>query len=312
MVCLTVIDFVGRVELRHLRYFVAVAEDLSFSRAAQRLHLTQPALSRQIRDLEDELGCELFLRTRGKIALTAAGLTLLGHARELLEAASRAAGATLSAAKRTANRIRIGHYGMLWVEHFQPALKRFCQRHPSAELEPVEETPADLQDALRRGELELALLGSVDVGNRIEFATRRLAVFPAWLAVGAHHPLAKRRRLALKDLREVEWIAWNEEDFPGRKRVLVDAATRAGFVPRIAAEEGSLASLLLRVAHSDAVGYVLPMTRQMPHAGVALIPLVPAEMEFEMFAAWRRDDTPVPLLEELVNCLESHPSRSLT
>ena len=65
------------MELRHLRYFVAVAETLSFSRAAQRLHLTQPALSRQVRDVEDELGCELFLRTRGKIALTAAGQTLL-------------------------------------------------------------------------------------------------------------------------------------------------------------------------------------------------------------------------------------------
>ncbi len=300
------------MELRHLRYFVAVAETLSFSRAAQRLHLTQPALSRQVRDLEDELGCELFLRTRGKIALTAAGQTLLDHARELLAAASRAAGATLSASKRAKGRIRIGHYGMLWVEHFQPALKRFCQRHPSAQLEPVEATPAALQDALRRGELELALLGAVDVGNRIEFATRRLAVFPAWLAVGAHHPLAKRRRLALKDLKDAEWIAWAEADFPGRKRVLVDAAARVGFTPRIVAEEGSLASLLLRVGHGDAIGYVLPMTRQMPHAGVVLIPLAPAEMEFEMFAAWRRD-TPAasPWLEELVNCLESQPERSL-
>ena len=295
------------MELRHLRYFVAVAEALNFSRAAQRLHLTQPALSRQIRDLEDELGCAVFTRRGGKITLTAAGQTLLEHARELLAGAAAATGAARSAAQQSVNRLRLGHYGVLWVEHFQPALRRFCQRHPSVRLEPVEATPVELVEALRRDELELALLGAMDVGLRIEFATRRLATLPAWLAVGLHHPLAKRRRVSLPELRQAEWVAWDERIFPGRKRVLLEAAAAAGFTPCIVAEEDSLASLLMRVANSQAVGYVLPLTRQVPHSGVALIALAPAVIEFEMFAAWRRGTEQAARLEELVGCLETPP-----
>lgn len=286
------------MELRHLRYFVAVAETLNFSRAAAALRITQPALSRQIRDLEEELGCALLRRGRNaRTELTPEGARLLAGAGKVIEAAD----ALVTDIRSQAARLRIGHYGTLWLDYFTPALRRFAKQHPAAVLQPVETNPGALPGALRRGEIEVALLGGTDGALREEFETRRVAAEPAKLVLAATHPLAKRRKIALVSLRDVDWVGWDQTEFPGRQRLLTEACRRAGFRPRIVHETDSIASLFVRVATSDAVGYALPMATQLPHQGVVFAECVPAgAIVFEMNVGWRRGDPRAGLIERLV------------
>ena len=273
------------MELRHLRYFVAVADTLHFSRAAERLHLTQPALSRQIRDLESELGVPLLQRHGTATTLTPAGAAFLHRAREILAAAERAT----DEARAAGRQLRLGHYGTLWLDHFAPALRAFARSHPEIDLHTEERSAAGLVEGLRRGELDFALIGPAGPALRREFATANLAELPLLVATGAANPLAKRRRLALADLASAEWIAWDEFAFPGRAALLERAAAAAGFRPRIAGSVDGVASMFLRVATTDAVGYVLPMSKKLPHAGVVFIALKAPGLVLEMHAAWRRD-----------------------
>lgn len=287
------------MELRHLRYFVAAAECLHFSRAAAQLHVTQPALSRQIRDLEEELGAALFRRHGTATMLTAAGSRFLGRAREILDLAERAA----HEARAAGSELRLGHYGTLWVDRYGPALRAFGKRFPKIALQAVEKTPVELVAALRRGEVDVALIGPAGEELRGEFAVRRLEVMPALVAMSGSHPLAKRRRLALEELRGQSWIVWDERDFPSRVAPLREAAAAAGFEPRIAGTADSVASLLVQLATGRSLGYVLPMTRKIPHAGVVLSELRPPGIGLAMDVVWCRDaaaDSPVAALVELL------------
>lgn len=287
------------MELRHLRYFLAVAETLHFSRAAARLHLTQPALSRQIRDLEAELGVSLLRRHGTQTSLTSAGERFALRVREILVATERA----VEEARTAARVVRFGHYGALWVDHFAPALRAFAKQFPEVVLQPVELTPAELVGALRTGAVDIALLGPVTETVRQEFATSRVGAVAAVLALGAANPLAKRRVLRLETLRDASWVMWDEHAFPGRAELLREAAAAVGFVPRVAQTVDSVTSLFIHVATSDAVGYVLPMSKQLPHSGVVFAALKPPVMQFEMNVGWRRgagEDARLGRLAELL------------
>lgn len=294
------------MELRHLRYFVAVAEHLHFSRAAAQLHLTQPALSRQIRDLETELGVKLLQRHGTRTALTPAGERFRARARELLAAAD----AAVEEARTAARQMRFGHYGSLWVDYYAPGLRAFARRFPDVAIQPVELTPAELVAALRRGELDVALLGPASDALRREFVTRRLGATQAVLAIGAGNPLAKRRAYRLAELKDARWLEWDEGAFPGRGALLREAAAAAGFRLRVAHRVDSVASVFMRVATSDAIGYVLPMARKLPHAGVAFAAIKgPPSIEFEMNLGWRRDSEAGARHEALADCLAAAPPR---
>lgn len=286
------------MELRHLRYFVAVAETLNFSRAAERMRVTQPALSRQIRDLEHELGCTLLRRgANARTELTPEGRRLLAGARTLLAAADQ-----LSVEVRgAATRFRLGHYGALWLDYFAAGLQRFTRRHPEVGLQPVDLTPGALPLALRRGEVEVAMLGQLNPALRREFATAPVAKVSAQLVLPVGHPLAKRRQLPLEALRGADWVSWDETDFPGRKQLLVDACRKAGFRPRITHLTDSIASMLVRVATAGEIGHSLPMAARSRPPGVVFTNTVPHDaMAFEMHLGWLKDAPRGELITDLV------------
>ena len=295
------------MELRHLRYFVAVAEALNFSRAATQLHVTQPALSRQVRDLEAELGCLLLRRgANARTELTAEGRHFLAGAQQVLAAADKLA----VSVRAQAARLRLGHYGVLWLDYYSPVLRRFAQRHPKVVLEPVELTPRELAGALRRGEIDLALVGLTDAAMRREFQTQQVAAFPAQLALPATHPLAKRRKLRLAELRDADWATWDEKEFPGRKQMLLDACRQAGFRPRIALETDSMASMFVHVVNNGVVGHVIPLAKNMPHAGVVFAEVdPPTALTSRMQVAWRRHEPRSALIEALVADMTAFAAR---
>lgn len=286
------------MELRHLRYFVAVAETLNFSRAAVRMQVTQPALSRQIRDLEHELGCVLLRRgANARTELTPEGRRLLAGARDLLAAADK----IVADVRSTGTRLRLGHYGAIWLDYFAAGLQRFARRHPRVGLQPVELTPGTLPAALRRSDVEVALLGQTDPALRREFATTLAASVPAQLILPAGHPLAKRRRLRLEELRGADWVTWDEAEFPGRKHLLVEACRTAGFRPRITHHTDSLASMLMRVSTCGEIGHSVPMAARSRPPGVVFTETEPPDaMIFEMHVGWLRNSPRTALIADLV------------
>ncbi|HUB68508.1 MAG TPA: LysR substrate-binding domain-containing protein [Candidatus Methylacidiphilales bacterium] len=186
------------MELRHLRYFVAVAEELNFRRAAMRLHISQPPLSTQIRDLEDEIGVHLFDRSRRAIALTAAGERFLIDARRILAEAHHAETTAKKVAAGIVGQLRLGF--MLSTAHklLGDAVQKFKQRYPAVEISLLDLTNSEQIQALNEDRLDIAFTRSRIIKPNLE--TEILVEEPMVIMVPSRDALAKKKRLAWKDL----------------------------------------------------------------------------------------------------------------
>ncbi|UUY04327.1 LysR family transcriptional regulator [Svornostia abyssi] len=272
------------VELRHLRAFVAVAEELNFTRAATRLHVVQQALSAQIRQLEDRLGVQVVERTTRRVALTAAGRELYPRAVALLAAVEEAGRATRAAAAERVE-VVLGFVAPLDVGPMQPVLGRLSEDEPGIE---VTVRFADLLDptgGLRRGESDVAKVYG-------PFDTTGLELLPLWteprgVAVGATHPFAARDAITIEEL-----VAEPTFDFPTAdarwREFWTASAHRGGRPPYIAAQYRSLDALLEAVRAGLGVHITTqPLVRST--TGIAWVPVEGLE-PLEHFLAWRAGD----------------------
>lgn len=277
------------MELKQLRYFIALADDPHLERAAQHCGLSASGLGRRISELEESLGCSLFRRKGHHVSLSAAGQVFYQRAKDLLTSAAAAAGEVRATAAALASQIRVGHSGLWWMQRYTGALARFRHENPGLNLHPMEYVPAELPGALRRSELDMAFVEYVDVALRIEFKVRRVEALPALIALSTGHRLAKKRKLSLKDLAEEVWVGWDEKFFPGRSHLLLDAAESERFLPCIAQDADSDFALYDLVSTGELVGFLGHKPEGDMPVGVKLIPLQPAVIEFPLFLAWRRD-----------------------
>ena len=256
------------MELRHLRYFVAVADAGSVSRAAAQLHVTQPALSRQIRDLEAELGLPLFDRVGRRLQLTAAGDSLLLRTREILRAADSLrehAGALAGGATGT---LRLGATAQTLESLISAFLVGFRRQWPGIDVRLIEDGGMRLKTRVQRGELHLAL-GAVPTGDDL----KARPLFPVWVLaiMPARSPLARRRTLDVAEL-DREDVLLLRRDFASRLRF--DAACEAARIrPRVLLEAGDPHSLvsLARGGHGIAI---VPSTTLFSRAGLHVAPLL--------------------------------------
>jgi DNA-binding transcriptional LysR family regulator len=194
------------LELRHLRYFLAVADELNFSRAAERLHIAQPALSAQIRSLETQLGCELFSRTTRKVALTPAGELLLADAREIVERADRAAAKVAAAARGDRGALRIGFAAHGAGETGTEIFRRFADEYPAIEIELVESATLEgLQQLVADHEADAAFAWLPILHEELESEV----VFSEPKSVGMHpeHRLAAQQEARAEDLESEPIVA---------------------------------------------------------------------------------------------------------
>lgn len=200
------------MELRHLRYFVAVAEELSFRRAAERLFLSQPALSKQIKDLEAEVGSDLLDRNTGGVRLTDAGTVFLDEVRDLLERAGLALRAAREAAIGRAGRIIVGNFGALIGTFLPGALAAFRIRYPQVEVNLREMKFHEQLAALRSRAIHVGF--TMDVGEPIdpEFEWHEVLAGRASVAMGRQHPLARQKAVSLADLVEEQFIGIGETE----------------------------------------------------------------------------------------------------
>jgi DNA-binding transcriptional LysR family regulator len=282
------------VELRHLRYFVAVAEELNFTRAAERLHIAQQALSTAIRQLEERVGAQLLERTTRKVELTPAGIALLESARPLLAGAEQAVAAAQQAAGRRPA-LTVGFTAALTHDLMGEALKRFGERRPDVSLLIRFGDLLDPTGGLRAGEADAALVyGPFDTSG-LELSY--LWSDPIVACMAADHPLAEKDELTIEELVEQPTF-----DFPTPDRRWRDfwrlAEYRGGRPPRIAAQYHTLDALLSALRAGLGVHIVsLPLVESAgPDSGLEWRP-VPGLPPLEHYIAWRSGDERPALLD---------------
>jgi len=262
-----------RMEFHQLRYFIAAAEELSISRAAVRLHVTQPALSRAVALLESELGVPLFDRIRKRIHLTDAGRFFLSKARQIIcdaETGAQQLREQFGKARRT---LRLGFLTPFLDDLVAPAVREFRQRHPKTQISLFELPPRAQLDRLRSHELDAAILGNIDDRDREHFTIRRLARHRFAAVLPNDHPLAARKSIKLSALAREHWISLSDAFFPGRREFLRNICQAAGFEPDIVSEVDSLSMLLAAVTTGEGVAILPAHAQKLPHAGCVFISL---------------------------------------
>ena len=291
------------MELRHLRYFVMAAAERNISRAAARLRISQPAVSRQLRDLEEELGATLFLRKKDGLQLTPAGDLFLNHARDLLRRSNEAVRQLRALRPDEPATFTVGYIAPVLAGTLTPALRRFAAQHHEQEVTLRELQPAAQIKALREGQLDVAVLGNPCAEIEQEFAVTVLKRVPFWVALPDNHWLALRKRITLTELKNEIFLGLQEDRFPGRKEILFKACQTAGFTPSIKCRAESLSALMALVASGKGVSLVPEEARLLPHPQTALIPLKPPVPHL-VSAAVQRRDVQHPLTRDLLACCQ--------
>jgi DNA-binding transcriptional LysR family regulator len=277
------------VELRHLRYFIAVAEELNFSRAAERMHMAQPPLSAAIRQLERDLGVELFVRTTREVKLTDAGRAFLAGARRTLADADRAAEDAKRAAAGELGRLRIAYS---WSTRFEtlPALGRaFTAGHPDVELLAQEMWNARMPAAFAGGSIDIALSLCPEIAAELELAPIRKERLVALLPEA--HALAPEDAIPLSALADQEFVLFPREIAPRLHDAFVAIYRRAGFEPRLRHESFHTGWDLGVLAEIPAVA-IAPQTVAggLPE-GIAAVSLSEPTDSLETCLVWRSDDS---------------------
>ncbi len=299
------------MELRHLRYFVAVAEELSVRRAAHRLHVSQPALSQQISDLEDELGIKLFTRNSRGVELTEAGRTFLIGGRRALVAVQQAAEEAQETAKGARGRLVIGSLGAATISFLSGVLSRFREKYPLVEV--------NLTHMHNRAQVEAILNGSIMLGigfysysleedEQEQVSTQLVLRSPVEIVAPKNRRFPKGAVPKLKDFRHDKFLSVAPDYSFGYEQWLRELCQRlGGFEPDIAALADSPDSLIGMVAAGRGVflgpevairGRLGPWTS----AGNFYL-LSEPESHFELFAIWKRQDRMEPTVSKFLGVL---------
>jgi DNA-binding transcriptional LysR family regulator len=274
------------MDLRQLSYFVAVAEEGQFTRAAARVLVAQPAVSAQVRRLEQELGEQLFLREQNGVRLTAAGESLLPHARAAIAAADRGRDAIASLRGVLHGRLAVAVAGP--VDHrLAEALGDFHRAHPGVEISLTHHQNEPLLDAVAEGGVDAAIVGIGAQPLPPRVRARVVATEPLVLAVRNGDSLSRRRTIALAQLRERPMITLVPGS--GLRTVLENACRDAGFVPMITAEAGELSSLVELAAEGLGVA-VLPRSAT-DGADVAVVKITKPRLQRRTALAWNETAT---------------------
>ena len=278
------------MDFRQFSYFVTTAEELHYARAAERLGVSQPALSQQIKALETQLGVQLFVRANRRIELTEAGAAFLQEARATLEMAEKSIRIAQDTARGESGTIDIGYVGSVMYEmRFPRLLKAYCQQHPQVRLT-LHERPILAQiDAVQRRQLDIAIVREPlpqQMPERLESFTlssqRLVAVLPV------AHALAKAPSIALSELAGDDFLAFLDPQGVGLGHALLELCHEAGFEPRIAQRVSEIATMISLVAAGFGVTLMAEMVSHLQLPGVCYVPLAGIETRSKLIVVHRR------------------------
>jgi DNA-binding transcriptional LysR family regulator len=288
------------MELRHLRYFLAVGEEQHYGRAARRLRVAQPALSRQIQDLEEEVGFQLFERLPRGVKLSAAGQLFLADARRILQDVNEAVARAARVARGQSGTLRVGFTEMTsWGGVVPQSFRRFREMQPDAELQ-LQPLPSVVQlEAIRSGRLDAGFVFNMPKAdpelNGLPVAMPRIE-----LAVPRGHPLTKLKQVRLRDLASASFVWFPRSEAPAVYDRLVHECFRGGLKsPRIVQEGKDEATVLSLVVTGLGVGWVLETARLRCPKSVVILSVVDLDVPQSLSLGWRKDNQS-PLLAKFV------------
>lgn len=296
------------MELRHLRYFVAVAEELHFGKAAQRVGIAQPPFSQQIRALEREIGTSLLTRTKRSVQLTAAGTAFLTEARRTLAHAAQAIRAAQRASRGEIGRLAIGFVDSAVYGVFPRVLRHMRAKYPDLALVLLDMNSDEQLHALRANQLDVGLIRPpfADMtGLRLETITTE----PLMVALPQDHRLARQSHIALAELANEPFIFVPRRFGSGYYDHLMAVCARGGFSPHVVQEAKAAQTMVSLVAGGLGVSLVPNSLINLQRRGVAYRPLQPPAPTTDLAVIWRREDTTAALEAFLVALRSMVPPR---
>jgi DNA-binding transcriptional LysR family regulator len=274
------------MELRHLRYFAAVARHLNYSEASRRLHVAQPAISQTILDLEDELGVKLLLRTKRSVQLTAAGTTFLRESEEILRRSFEAQRLAQRAARGEVGALGIGFFGTASAPILPMLVRAFRGKFPDVELRLYELNPDQQLAAFDDGRIDLGFSRPLPPDYRSEFDEEVVYTDRLVIALPATHRLAQQKIVRLKNLSAESFVQFHRQGAPGLFDEVVGCCRRAGFSPRIVNEPNFMATVITLVESGLGVSLIPYCVRTLNRPEVVIRPITPKSVPILLCAIW--------------------------
>jgi DNA-binding transcriptional LysR family regulator len=275
------------MELRHLRYFVAVAEEETVSRAAMKLHVSQPGLSRQVHDLEEEIGFQLFEREAKSLHLTDAGRTFLEHARAVLKHAEEAVSAARAVAEGAPSELQVGYAPSLTVHILPLTLRSFQAKYPRVRVALHDLSTEEITSRLRAGKLQIGLMVRLPARELRGLQFKELARYPIRVAVAPNHRFAKAKSLTLGEVASEPLFGYRQKDYPEYHEFFGEIFGSTRPKPKIAEEHDGVTSIIAAVESGRGVALVPALLSCMVGQRLRLVPLAEAVPEIVIGAVWK-------------------------
>ncbi len=277
------------IELRHLHYFIAVAEELNFGRAAERLHIAQPPLTRQIRRLEEELGVELFHRTTRRMELTQAGQVYLGEARRVLAQIQEGIVMARLASRGEVGRLVVGFEGSSAYDIVPLSVKAFRERFPRVNLTVCEMATGDQVKALQCDRIGVGFVVP-PLSDTRNLMVETILREPLVVALPQTHTLSDQPEVSVANLKDETFIICPRHHQCGLYDRMISVCHQAGFSPKLTQETNEIQNILGFVAAGLGIALLPASVRHLQRAGVIYLPLQQPTVELELAIAWRREN----------------------
>jgi DNA-binding transcriptional LysR family regulator len=277
------------MELRHLRYFAAVGDALSFTKAAEKLHLAQPSLTRQVKDLEEEISVRLLNRTKRQVSLTEEGKSFLADAKRLLVHSSEIVESVQRLSRHEVPALNIGYVANLFPAPLPATLASFQRKFPTVSVNLFDMSYGDQFRALQHNKIDLGFVGSREPVQERGLQFRTIASEKTVVAFAKGNPLAKKTVVKLKDLKSMFFIGMSEESCPGYRNWLTATCQQAGFTPKVLQDADIERTVFQAVAAGLGVALLPAQVDTLPHEHVLLRPVSPPVLT-EFCIAWRTDN----------------------
>lgn len=275
-----------------IRALFIVIEEGSVNRAAVRLRITQPALSRQMKSLENDVGGKMLEREPSGVKPTDLCHTLVKAMRPVMESYDAALAEVRRQSRGLRSELRVGYLFSAAQSMLAPALARLRKAHPELKLRLHDMSPREQIDGLRAGELDVALIGQEGAVAAREFYSHKLCSLGVCVAFSASDPLAGRKRVAIKELKSLDFIGIDEDQMPGRNRWITSLCRSAGFKPRYAFVTDGITHVLSQIVSESAVTLLPDYFLDFKHPGVVFVPVSDAKARWDFIVLWQRGKVP--------------------